>query len=142
MAPAAHRHHIIILLQNHVLLVVEVQQADGLQFVRHATGGAHVVGQLECVHDGLHGGVVGGAQALPEREGAGALAVVGVVAPRGYDPARPSDFLEVHEQGNPLAGLRAPAEEGRDRSAFPVVVVVARRGVPMAYRYTVINEND
>lgn len=66
VAAAAQCHHIIVLLQHHVLLVVEVQQTDGLKPVRNTTGGRHLIGgQLECVHDGAHGGVVGGPQVPP-----------------------------------------------------------------------------
>ena len=48
------------------------------------------------MHDGLHRCVVGGAEALAERERARALAVIGVVTSRRYDPRGPADLLEVH----------------------------------------------
>lgn len=87
MTATTNCHHIVILLQDNVLLVVEIQQADGLEVVRHAARRAHFTGELEGVHDGLHRGVVGCAEAFSQREWTGALAVVGVVAPRGDYPA-------------------------------------------------------
>lgn len=106
VAAAAERHHVVVLLQNHVLLVVEVQQADGLQPVGDAARRFHlIVGHLERVHDGAYRGVVGGSEVPPQRERAGALAVVGVVTAGGDDPAGPADLVEVDEEGHPVAGL-------------------------------------
>lgn len=96
VAAAAERHHIIILLQHHILLVVEVQQTYGLKPVRNATGGGHLVGgELESMHNGAHGGVVGGPQVPPQREWTGASAVVGIVAAGRDDPAGPADLVKV-----------------------------------------------
>lgn len=123
---AAQRHHIVVLLQNHVLLVVEVQQADGLEFVGDAAGRPHVAGEFECVHDGAHRGVVGGSEVPPQREGARAGAVVSVVAAGGDDPAGPADLLEVDEERNPLAGLGVTAgqEIWRCAPGSPATAVV------------------
>lgn len=105
VAAAAPSHHVVVLLEDHVLVVVEVEEVDGVEFVRHTAGAADTLTQLEGVDDGLHGGVVGWPHVLAQREGAGAFAVVGVVAPRRDDPPGPADLLEVHGQGVPLAGL-------------------------------------
>lgn len=102
-------HHVVILLQNHVLLVIEVQQADGLEFFWDAAGRPHVTGEFECVHDGAHRGVVGGFEVSPQRERTRAGAVVSVVTAGGDDPAGPADLLEVNKEWNPLAGLGAVA---------------------------------
>lgn len=88
MAATTERHHVIVLLQHYILLVVEVEQTDGLKPVRNTTGGGHLVGgELECVHDGAYSGVVGGPQIPPQRERTGASAVVGIVAAGRNDPA-------------------------------------------------------
>lgn len=102
---AAQRHHVVILLQNHVLLIIKVQQADGLELVGDAAGCPHVAGESECVHDGAHCGMVGGSEVPPQRERTRAGTVVSVVTPGGDDPAGPADLLEVNEERNPLAGL-------------------------------------
>lgn len=57
------------------------------------------------MHDGAHGGVVGGPQVPPQREWAGASTVVGVVAAWRNDPAGPADLVKVDEERHPLAGL-------------------------------------
>lgn len=105
MTAAAQRHHIVILLQDHVLLIIEVQQADGLESFGNAAGRPNVAGEFERVHDGAHSGMVGGSEVAPQRERAGAGAVVSVVTAGGDDPARPADLLEVNKERNPLAGL-------------------------------------
>lgn len=88
VAATAERHHVIVLLQHHVLLVVKVQQTDGLKPVRNTAGGGHLVGgELECVHDGAHSGVVGGPQVPTQRKGTRASAVVSVVAAGRNYPA-------------------------------------------------------
>ena len=109
VAATAARHHVIVLLEHHVLVVVKVQQVDGEQLVGHAARRLDAPRQLQGVDDGLHRGVVAGPHVLTQREGAGALAVVGVVATRRHDPARPADLLEVHVEGQALAGRRGPA---------------------------------
>lgn len=136
MTATAQRHHIIILLQNHVLLVVEIQQTDGLQTVGDAARRADVVrGQLERVHDGAHRGVVRRSEVSPQWERTGAFAVVSVVSPGGDDPARPADLLKVNEEGNPLAGLGvAVREEARSSPSPPAAIAVA----VMSYK----NQND
>lgn len=116
MAAAAPGHHVIILLKDHVLIIIEVEEVDGVELVGHAAGAADALAQLEGVDDGLHGGMVRRPHVLTQREGAGALAVVGVVPPRRDDPAGPADLLEVHGQGMPLAGLE-PVQ--RARAAWP-----------------------
>lgn len=50
--------------------------------------------------------MVSGSHVLAQREGAGPLAMIGVVTPGGHNPARPADFFKVHIQRQTLAGLR------------------------------------
>lgn len=127
MTAAAQRHHVVVLLQNHVLLVVKVQQADGLESVRDAARRPHLAaGDPERVHDGAHRGVVGGSQAHPQREGAGASAVVGVVPAGRDDPARPADLIKVNKEGRPLAGLGTRAGGGVEGCTPPPAEVGVR----------------
>lgn len=107
MTAAAPGHHVIVLLEDHVLIVIKVKEVDGVELVRHAAGAADALAQLQGVDDGLHGGMVGRPHVLTQGEGAGASAVVGVVTPGGDDPPRPADLLKVHRQGVPLARLQA-----------------------------------
>lgn len=96
MAAAAGGDHVVVLLEHDVLVFVEVEEADGEELVGHAARRSDSGRQAELVDDALHRGVVGGQLVLTEREGALALAVVGVVALGRDDPARPADLLEVH----------------------------------------------
>lgn len=106
VAAAASSHHVVVLFQNHVLILIKVEQVDGKQLVGHTARLLDALDQLQGVDDGLHGGVVGRSHALAQREGAGALAVISVVTPRRHDPARPADLLEVYVQRQALAGLQ------------------------------------
>lgn len=123
---AAQRHHVVILLQNHVFLIIEIQQTDGLESVGDTAGRPHLVaGELERMHDGAHRGVVGRSEVSPQGERAGAFAVVGVVSPGGDDPARPADLLKVDEEGDALAGLGAAVgQETWRRTSSPAAVLV------------------
>lgn len=87
VAATAPCHHVVVLLQHHVLVVIKVEQVDGEQLVGDATRGFDALEQLEGVDDGLDGGVVSGPHVLTQRKGTGAFAVVGVVASRRHDPA-------------------------------------------------------
>lgn len=106
VAATASSHHVVILFQHHILIVVEVQQVDGEELVGHAARRLNASDQLQGVDYGLDGGVVGGPHVLTQREGAGAFAVVRVVAAGRHDPARPADLLEVHVEGLALTGQR------------------------------------
>lgn len=81
VAATASSHHVVVLFQHHILIIVKVQQVDGEELVRHAARRIDAFHQLEGVDDGLDGGVVGWPHVLTKGEGAGAFAVVSVVAP-------------------------------------------------------------
>lgn len=106
VAAAASCHHIIILFQHHILCIIKVKQVDGEELVGDAAGCIDAFDQLQSVDDGLDGGMVGGPHVLTQGEGAGAFAVVGVVAARRHDPTRPADLLKVDVEGLALAGRR------------------------------------
>lgn len=99
VATTASSHHVVVLFQHHILLIIEVEQVDGEEFVRDAARSLNTLDQLQGVDDGLDSGVVGRPHARAQREGAGALAVVGIVASGGHDPARPTNLLKVHVEG-------------------------------------------
>ncbi len=101
---AASSHHVIVLFQHHILIIIKVEQVDGKELVRHATWHLDAFDQLEGIDDGLDGGVVGRPHVLTQREGAGAFAVVSVVAPGRHDPTRPADLLKVDVERKALAG--------------------------------------
>lgn len=96
MATAASGHHVVVLLEHHVLVLVEVEQADGVQLVGYAAGCTHSCGQAHLVDDALHCGMVGGPLVLAQREVALSLAVVGVITFGRNDPAGPADLLKIH----------------------------------------------
>lgn len=94
----ASSHHLIILLQDHIFIVIKVQQIDGKEFIWDAAGTAHILAEFQCIDDGLDGGVIGGPHVLPQWEGAGPPAVIGIV-PTGRDnPTSPANFLKVHRE--------------------------------------------
>lgn len=95
MTATASCHHIIVLLQHDVLIVVKVQQVNAEEFVRYAAGGLNALGQFEGVDDGLNRGVVGRPHVLAQGKRTGAFTVVGVVAAGRHDPPRPADLLKV-----------------------------------------------
>lgn len=99
VATAASSHHVVVLFQHYILFVIKVEQVDGEQLVGDAARCLHAFDELQGVDDGLDGGVVGRPHALTQREGAGALAVVGIVSPGGHNPARPANLLKVHVKG-------------------------------------------
>lgn len=99
MATAASSHHVVVLFQHHILLIIEVEQVDGEELVWDAARCLHAFDQLQGVDDGLDGGVVGSPHALAQREGTGALAVVGIVTSGRHNPARPANLLKVHIKG-------------------------------------------
>lgn len=104
VAAAASSHHVFVLFQHHILVIVKVEQVDGEELVWHTAWRLDAFDELQGVNDGLDGGVVGRPHVLAQREVAGALAVVSVVPSRGHDPARPADLLKVHVEGEALAG--------------------------------------
>lgn len=106
VAATASSHHVVILFQHHILVIIEVEQVDGEELVGHAARCLNAFDQLQGIDDGLDSGVVGWLHVLTQGEGAGAFAVVSVVAPGRDDPARPADLLEVDVEGQALAGQR------------------------------------
>ena len=69
-------HHVLVVPEHHVVVVVIVQHGDGREADGHA---ARLRGpaRVQRAHQRLRDGVVGAVQALAEREGTLAVAVVG-----------------------------------------------------------------
>lgn len=98
-------HHIVVLLEYHIAVLVEVQQRDGHKSVRHAARQLDRLRQSELVRYALDGGVIGGSLVLPQREVAVPFALERVVALRTDDPGRPAYALKVYVQV--VSGARA-----------------------------------
>ena len=124
---AAGGDHVVVLFQDDVLVVVEVQQTDGVEFVGHTRRRAQVLADAQGVHDALNRRMVRRLLVLPERERTAALAVIGVVALRRDDPARPADLVEVDVQLVSRAGLLAPTRVLEDVGGATVAPSVGRR---------------
>ena len=61
--------HTRVVLQHHVLVLVEIQQSDGRHGLGHAARGGHLLVQADRVHDALYGGVIGGLHTLKNKRG-------------------------------------------------------------------------
>ena len=127
MTAAAGSDHVVVLFQDDVFVVVEVQQTDGVEFVRHTRRRTQVLADAQGVHDALYRRVVRRLLVLPEREGTAALAVIGVVALGRDDPARPADLVEVNVQLMSRAGLLAPTRVLEDIGGATVAPSLGRR---------------
>lgn len=91
-------HHIIVLLEYHIAVLVEIQQRYGHQSVRHAARQLGSLSQPELVRYALDGRVIGGSLVLSQREVAVPFALERVVALRTDDPRGPADALKVYVQ--------------------------------------------
>ena len=119
--------HISVLLEDDVVAFVVVEQRQRGERGRYAAGRGDVarIRLLHVVDDGLDSGVVSRSLALRQREGAGAVAVVGLVTDRCDDPLRPSDRFKVDVKFPPAAVIPADAAGGPSLTLtrFPVVPV-------------------
>ena len=113
-------NHLVILFQDDVFVVVEVQQADRVEFVGHTARCVNrrraavlvqtvAAANAKRVHDALYCGVVRRVLILTEWKRTDAAALVSVVALGRDDPAGPADLLEVDIHGVSLAGATSPA---------------------------------
>ena len=100
MAAARPHHHVAVLLEYDVGVVVEVEHGDGGQFGRSATRLRH--GQrLHEMSQRLHDGVIGGVHLGVQRKRALAVAVESRVAFRRDDPILQHNKQLVHRKVNP-----------------------------------------
>ena len=125
MTATAERNHLVVLFQDDVLLVVEVQETDGVQLVGYTAWrvdrrrtpvpthrvAAASAADAQGVDDALDGGVVRRMLVLTEREWTLAAALVGVVPLGRDDPARPADPLEVDVHFVPLTCAPATSDQ-------------------------------
>lgn len=105
IATTASCHHVIVLLQHYILIIIKVQEVDGEELVGHTTRCVYAFGKLECIDDGLHSGMVCRSHVLAQRKGTGPFAVVCVVATGRHDPPRPANLFKVDVQWQSLAWL-------------------------------------
>lgn len=103
VATTASCHHVIVLLQNYILIIIEVQEVDREELVGHTAWHLYSFGELECVYDGLHCSMVRGSHVLAQRKGTGPFAMVCIVATGRHDPSRPADLLKVNVEWQSLA---------------------------------------
>lgn len=106
MAATLQSYHLVILLEDDVLLgVVEEEREIGVGG-RDATRFGHSRISAGVVHNALHGGVVGWIQVLSQWEATLPCALKSVVALRGHNPRRPADTPEVNVHVPSLAQKR------------------------------------
>lgn len=103
VATTASCHHVIILLQHYILIIIEVQEVDGEELVGHTTWCLYAFGKLECIDDGLHSSVVCGSHVLTQRKGTGPFAVICIVATGRHYPPRPANLLKIDVEWQSLA---------------------------------------
>lgn len=97
MASTGSHHHVLVLLQDHVGVVVEVEHGDGVQLRRGAAG----FGDILRVHEMdqcLHNGVVGGIHVGIKGEGALSITVVGSISLWCNNPVLPAQLPEADIQ--------------------------------------------
>ena len=115
-AAAANDRHVLVVLQHHLVLLVQIQHRDGGQLGRHAA-------RLRCerrvvgVDQRLHDRVIRRVQMVRYREPAVALAVVRLVPGRRHNPIVPPDIAEVDVQRLPLAEFVFPPAAALGRGA-------------------------
>jgi len=118
MTAAIKCDHLVVLFQDDVFFVVEVQQADGVEFVwytarcvdgRRAAVLSETAANTQRMNYALDCGMVGRMLVLTERKWTNAAALVRVVALRRDDPARPANLLEVDVHFMSLTGATTAA---------------------------------
>lgn len=100
----AHHGHLLVVLQHHRTLVVEIEHGHAVQLRGHAAGLRHLAG-IQVVDQRLDHGMVRGVQVVGQRERALPVAVVRIVAQRRHNPIVPAHVREVHIQRVPPAGV-------------------------------------
>lgn len=93
VAPTRLDHHVLVLLENHVGVVVEVEDHNGRQFGGRAARLRNIVG-VHQMDQSLDDGVIGGVHVRVQRETALPVAEEGGVTVRCYDPVLPTQVFE------------------------------------------------
>ena len=93
-APTSLHYHLLIIFQNHLVILIQVQHGDGAQFGGNTTGFGDA--GVDRVDEGLHNGMDGGVEVVGQRKGAVPVAVEGLVAWWGHNPVVPAHITEVH----------------------------------------------
>lgn len=94
-APATYNNHLLVVLQYHLVIHVQIKHGYRVELRRHATGFGYGNGGHR-VHQRLYDGVVRRVQMVRQREPALPLTVEGVIARWRHDPIAPTDVSEIH----------------------------------------------
>lgn len=115
-AAAALHHHILVVLQHHSVLRVQIEQGDG------AEGGGDTAGPRHCsvhrVHQSLHHGVAGGVHVVGQRKATLSQAKEGVIAAGRNDPLVPAHFVEIYIQRMTAASVAGKAFQFRSAATI------------------------
>lgn len=93
-AAAALHHHVLVILQHHSVLRVQVEQGYGAEGSGDAAGPRHC--SIHRVHQGLHHGVARGVHVVGQRKATLSQAEEGVVAAGCNDPLVPPYIIEIY----------------------------------------------
>lgn len=86
MTPALHGHHLVVLLEHDVFIRIEEEQCQVAVERRDAARGPNTWRLPHVMEEALHGGMIGGVDALDQREGALSTTLIGVVHLGVQDP--------------------------------------------------------
>jgi len=99
--------HLLVVLEHHVVVVVDVEHRHRSKFGRHAAG-SWCQTRVHRVDERLDDGVVGGVEIVGQVERTVAGAVERLVAGRRHDPVVPADLAEVHVHRPPSTQVSSP----------------------------------
>lgn len=94
-AAASFDDHVLIVFKDDLVEVVDVKHADGRQLRRDAARPGNGSG-VDRVDEYLHYGMIRRVEVVGEGKRAVAVAVIGVIPGRRYDPIVPPDVREIH----------------------------------------------
>lgn len=97
MAATGAYHHVLVLLQDDVGVVVKEEHGYGVEFGGGAARLWYIL-RVHEVHQRLYDGMVGGIHVSIQGEGTLSIAVVGSVAFRGDNPVLPAQLSEANIQ--------------------------------------------
>ncbi len=93
-AAAALHHHVLVILQNHSVLRVQVEQGDGAEGRGDAAGPGHCY--IHRVYQSLHHGVARGVHVVGQRKATLSQAEEGIIAAGRNDPLVPAHIVEIY----------------------------------------------
>ena len=115
-AAAALHHHVLVILQHHPVLRVQVEQGDGAEGGWDAAGPRHC--SIHWVYQSLHHGVARGVHVVGQGEATLSQAEEGVVAAGCNDPLVPANIVEIYVQRMAAASVTRKAFQFRSTPAI------------------------